>query len=159
MNGHWLKHSITFLQWRHGLTWGREVKQNSPSLQWWHPLNDKENIPTIPTTQLESKRSTHTPTPATIIDESTQTVKQRIHNNIPPRKWRSHSKQKGNTHNHHQQSTSAPRMQRRRRQTLDSDSNQEQQGRNQQCIQLTIDQTKRTLPPCIGRIPSWKQMD
>ncbi len=42
------------------------------------------------------------------------------------------------TYNHHQQSTGVPRVQRKSKETLDSDSNWEQQGRDQQCMQLTI---------------------
>ncbi len=151
----WAQHHIFAVKtW----TYLKKGKKQSISPMVKHS-NNKENTPTIPTTQQERKRCTHSPTSATIIDDCTQTVKERIHNNIPPRKWRGHSTQKGNTHNRHQQSNSAPRVQRRRWQTLDSDSNQEQGGKNQQCMQLTIDQTKHMLPQCIGRIPSWKQLD
>ena len=55
---------------RHKLTKGRRIKQVSLSPQWKHHSNDKENIPTFPITQQESKRSTCTPTSATIVNVS-----------------------------------------------------------------------------------------
>jgi hypothetical protein len=85
------------LQQRYGLTRGRKVEQISPPPQRRHPSNNKENILTIPKTQQESKRSTRTPTPATIIDECKHIVRGRIHYNISSRKQRSHSAQKNKT--------------------------------------------------------------
>jgi hypothetical protein len=53
--------------------------------------NNKKNIPTFPTTQQESKRSTCIPKSAAIINERKQIVRRRIHNNIPPGKRRSYN--------------------------------------------------------------------